>query len=434
MSDRKTAPETGGAVKKKKPSFTNIDFELRSPLVRRILFGVIAAVAVLFLVFQISSMGKNKVAKLPTRTALVQTVTRSISTRGVVVREESVLTADTRGTVVPRVENGSKVSAGDPVAEIFTTDAAAMRLLELDDVNSQISYYEAIQSLNSGNIYENKDTYNQNIARSLFDLIGCAHNNDLSSLTQKVRSFSISVAKKQTVIGALSDVSGRLDMLYDRKLSLEDAIASGAYLTADRAGYYVDRADGYEGAADYAAVQTMLPEDVDGLLSAAPGTVSNNVGKLITQFNWYLLCSVSAEEAALLKVGQKVNILLSGYSAGQLTMQLAAMNEGADGRVALVMRSNLMNSEIASLRMENVKICLEEYQGFALEKTALRTVDGQVGVYVQVGNVIKFRKVEIIYTDETVVLAEVKSENGYLRQYDEIITEGTDLHDGDIVS
>ena len=139
------------------------------------------------------------------------------------------------------------------------------------------------------------------------------------------------------------------------------------------------------------------------------------------------------EEAAGLKVGQKIDVAFPGYSGGEIRMELIAMNEDGAGKMALVFRSNLMNAEIASLRAGRVKLCLEEYRGFALEKTALRTVDGTIGVYVQVGNLIRFRKVDIIYTDENMVLAAVKSEDGYLTLYDEIITEGTDLHAGNVV-
>ena len=428
---RETAKSTN--VKKKKFNITNIDFELRSPLLRRILFIALAAVAVLFVIYQIASFGKSRISMLNTQTALSRTITKSISAQGIVVREESILSARGSGTVVPRVENGSKVSAGDPVAEIFSSPQDAQYLLQLDDVKAQIAHYEAIQALSAGNIYENKDTYNQNISQSLFDLIGCIDGNELSALQERVESLSMSVTKKQIAVGTAVDVDVRLEGLYQRRETLQNYISQGSALTADRAGYYVDLADGYENVADYAAVLTSTPEDVSAMLSATPEMVSRNFGKLITQFNWYLLCNVSMESAESLKVGQKINIALSGYSGGTIRMLLVAMNESSDGRIALVFRSNLMNSEIASLRLEDVKICLEEYSGYAVDKTALRTVDGQVGVYVQVGNIVKFRKIEIIYSDDSIVIASAGGGSGYLRRYDEIITEGTDLYDGKIV-
>ena len=420
-------------IKKRLPSITNIDFELRSPLLRRILLIALIAIGVVFVIYQAASFGRSRVASLNTQTALSRTITKSINTEGVVLREESILSSAVNGTVVPRVENGSKVSAGDPVAEIFAAQRDAQYLLELDEVNARISHYESIQLLNSGNIYENKDTYNQNISQTLFSLIGCIDRNELSELSEAVEALSVSVTKKQIVIGTPVNVDVRLEGLYQRRTTLESYISQGTALLADRAGYYVDQADGYEDMADYSAVLTSTPEDVAALLSAQPGPVSRNFGKLITQFNWYLLCAVSRESAESLKVGQKVNISMSGYSGGTIRMQLVAMNEGGDGQIALVFRSNLMNAEIASLRMEDVKICLEEYTGYPVDRTALRTVDGEVGVYVQVGNIVRFRKVEIIYSDDSIVIASPGGGSGYLKRYDEIITEGTDLYDGKII-
>ena len=433
MAENKRENEKTTNVKKTKRRITDIDFELRSPVLRRILFIALAAIGVIFVIYQIASFGKSRVTLVNTQTALSRTITKSIPAQGIIVREESLLSASVTGTVVPRVENGSKVSAGDPVAEIFSSAQDAQYLLQLDNVEAQISYYESIQSLSAGNIYENKDAYNQNISQSLFGLIECIDSNDLSGLQERVEDLSISVTKKQIAIGTAVDVDVRLEGLRQRRETLQSYLSKSAALTADRAGYYVDQADGYEGVADYATVTSCTPEDISAMLSAQPVNVSRNFGKLITQFNWYLLCSVSRESAESLKVGQKINVALSGYSGGVIRMLLVAMNDSADGQVALVFRSNLMNSEIASLRMEDVKICLEEYSGYAVDKTALRTVDGQVGVYVQVGNIVKFRKVDIIYSDDSIIIASAGGGNGYLRRYDEIITEGTDLYDGKIV-
>jgi|GEM_PF-6408685 len=193
------------------------------------------------------------------------------------------------------------------------------------------------------------------------------------------------------------------------------------------------KADGYEDIADYGSVLALTPEEAGTIIASSPKTVTNNVGKIITQFNWYLVCVVNSADADEISVNQKVNISIAGFSQDAVKMTLAAKNEGTGDRVALVFRCNLMDSEIASLRIENVKICLEEYSGYAVDKKALRTVDGETGVYIQLGNLVRFRKVQIVYTDDNIVLAAAKGDNGYLRLYDEIITEGTDLYDGKII-
>ena len=432
-SATRTPPAQGGNVKKQKRSLTHIDFDPRSPLVRRILFAVLAVLVAVVLIYQIGHVGRSRRGKLPTQTALNRTITRSIDADGYVVREESPLSVDVAGTLVPRVENGSKVRAGDPVARIFSGETDAQLLLELDGVESQISYYETINELDSSNIYENKSAYNQNISNSLFSLQDCISGNQLSSLPECVQDLSVNVTKRQIAVGQTVNVSERLSALYARRDTLDASLSSAGSLIADRAGYYVDHVDGCENDADYSAVLNADPQTVASLLEAEPHPPAGVGSKLITQFNWYMLCVVDSAEAALLSTGRKLNITFSGYSGGPIRMELVSVNEGADEKTALVFRCNLMNSEIASLRHEKVRICLEEYSGYAFDRSALRTVDNEVGVYVQLGNLVRFRKVEIAYSDDSIVLAAPKTDSGYLRLYDEIITKGTDLYDGKII-
>ena len=69
-------------------------------------------------------------------------------------------------------------------------------------------------------------------------------------------------------------------------------------------------------------------------------------------------------------------------------------------------------------------------------------VDGEKGVYVRRGNVARFRKLNIVYSDQTYVISATASQDGepivddpgnYLKQYDEVILEGKDLYDGKII-
>lgn len=50
------------------------------------------------------------------------------------------------------------------------------------------------------------------------------------------------------------------------------------------------------------------------------------------------------------------------------------------------------------------------------------------------GNIVKFKKINIVYSDSEYSICSVPDgESGYIKQYDEIIVEGTDLYDGKIL-
>ena len=71
----------------------------------------------------------------------------------------------------------------------------------------------------------------------------------------------------------------------------------------------------------------------------------------------------------------------------------------------------------------------------------MRVVDGVQGVYVLTGNIVTFKRLDVIYTGDDYVISKkiydtVKDDNNipYVKLYDEVIVEGKDLSDGKIIN
>ena len=134
--------------------------------------------------------------------------------------------------------------------------------------------------------------------------------------------------------------------------------------------------------------------------------------------------------------GSYVTVMFGNSPVQNLKMEIEAVNvtEGSDV-LTVVLRSNVMNEEIAALRKEAVKIRVDSLSGIAVDKMALRTVDGVKGVYVREGNLVNFKKVNIIYSDQNIILsAPDPLDSSCLAVYDEMILEGTDLYDGKLLT
>lgn len=79
----------------------------------------------------------------------------------------------------------------------------------------------------------------------------------------------------------------------------------------------------------------------------------------------------------------------------------------------------------AVLRKNPVKLIFNTYTGYQVNNKAVREINGQKGVYVLNGNIVKFKKINIVYSDSEYSICSVPDgESGYLKQYDEIIVEG----------
>ena len=424
-----------GEVKTKKKKSegipTDIDIEITSPKAKAVLVALLVLVILTFTVYQVYII-KGGRTELKTQTALYQTVSRSVEAEGFVVREEQYVSNPYTGTVVPSVSNGSKVAVGDTVARIFPSADAAANAARLDELNDSIAFYRSVASAGTGVLPADLELYKQNAVDALLALSNAAEKNELGRFGDLSGELRAAIAKKQIAYGNTMDVSAKLSALTSERNALEASLSNYSSVVAEAAGYYVASADGYETMAGLDGVKEYTADDVDRLNTAEPRSVpAGTVGKLVTSFSWYLVCNADEKEIYGIESGDSVGVSFLHSSAGEINMYVSAINAGEqEGTVTLVLKSNKMNAAVATLRKESVKICAEKYSGFVVDPRAVRTVDGQTGVYVKLGNIVRFRRIDIAYSDENMILATCPDgESGYLKQYDEIIIEGTDLYD-----
>ncbi len=415
---------------------TNIDIEIKSPMVKKILALVFIIVLMFVIVYPIFALEGSEIA-IKTQTAVTRTVYETIDTTAFAVRKEVPIDNNYSGTVVPAKENGSKVAIGDTVANIYTSESAAQAAARLKDIKSEIDYYKSID-INSGVSFRTEiDVYRSTVTNSLFTLSEAIENDELSSVYGLSRSMREAIMKKQSATGTEIDVSPKLSALQNEYNSLSVSAGQGSAITVSQAGYYVDSADGYEYTADYDSIASYRFGETQALLDAQPGTVSpKNVGKLITDFNWYLVFNTTVEKLGNKVRGSYVTVMFGNSPVQDLRMEIESVNvtEGSD-ILTVVLRSNIMNEEIAALRKEAVKIRVDSLSGIAVDRMALRTVDGVKGVYVKEGNLVNFKKVNIIYSDTNIILSKPEAlDSSYLAVYDEMILEGTDLYDGKLLT
>ena len=420
----------------KKTINTNIDIEIKSPLAKKLLAVLFIFVLMFMIIYPLFALEGSTVS-VKTQTAVTRTVYETIDTEAFAVRKEVLIDNSYHGTVVPAVSNGSKVAIGDTVASIYATDSAAEAASRLNDIKSEIEYYKSIATHAATSLQTEIAVYKSGVTNSLYSLSEAIETDDLSSVYNLSRSLREAIMKKQMATGASIDVSSKIASLEAEYASLQSLAGSGSQVTVSQAGYYVDSADGYETAADYDNVVTYKYADVDAIMNCDPYTVSpSNVGKLITDFNWYLVFNAKVHQLGNKVRGSYVTVVFGNSQVEELRMKIEAINQtdGSD-ELTVVLSSNIMNEEIAALRTEAVKIRVDSLSGIAVDRMALRTVDGEKGVYVKEGNLVNFKKVDIIYSDENIILSAPKAlDSSYLAVYDEMILEGTDLYDSKLLN
>lgn len=416
---------------------TNIDIGIKSPVLKTVLI-VLLFLFLTFIVAYPILVFSDVSSDIKTQTVVRRTVYTTIDTEAFAVREETVISNSHSGTLVPVLSNGSKVAIGDTVAEVFTDDAVAENSERLAELKAEIDYYMSVQGTGAGTLQSDINFYKNSASDTLLAMTSSIDNDELSSIYDHSRRMRDIITKKHIVTGQNIDVSDILTQLRDEYDSLKGKSVSSSVVAAEKSGYYVSSCDGYENFVDFEAVKNMVPHEVKNVLFAENSHVpSDSVGKIITDFNWYLVCNTTIKELGDIERGDNVVVSFMNSSVRDLTMRVAAVNQSEDNSsVTLVLRCNIMDEDIAALRKATIKIRVESISGLALDRKALRTVDSQKGVYIKVGNIAEFRTVNIVYSDENIVIAdnsEAKLDN-HLELYDEIILEGTDLYDSKLLN
>ena len=396
----------------------------------------LSVLALVYIVYQV-----YLVAHQTARTAVAQqaTVNDTVDTDAFVIRNEKYLENTESGVIIPLVDSGSRVAAGEGVIAIFDDEKAASNFAELATVEENLNRYNRLgKQKNSYAV--NLSAMSQKISRGVIDLAATVDAGDLASAQTQLYDVRDRIITRQIATGEKINLENKITELESRHNALSNRNQGYDTLVSEQSGYYIDRADGYERMVDFDKVKKLTPDQVEKLLKADPEKVSDDViGRVATDFDWYLVCVLDGDRAKNLKKGSKVTIDLpySAVSSIKATVESKKKDKKGD-EVAVVFRCNRMNAYIASLRKEQAQIVLHTYTGLKIPAEAVTTNgDGDEGVYVLEGNIAKFKKLRTLYAEDDFLISGETAQEGetgpYVKLYDAVIVGGKDLYDGKIL-
>ncbi len=446
---------------KKVPVAINPDFTDRVKTVVRGFYNdnknkitrvVSTALAVLFMFYIIYQVYDSSVEKVTTFTVVEQTVNESIFTQGYFVRDEKYIENSASGTVVPVAEDGKKVSNGNTVAIAFGSDTDATNYTRINTLKSEIERYEKLSAVSPSSAIDIK-TVDTQISDSVSALMDGVISGQLDTLSDSYSQFRDCVIKKQLVLGEPVEFTGIINSLKAELAELEAKPISCQEILADGSGYYISAVDGYESLCNSSDVESITPANAEKLLSASPKSVPDNVmGKLVTGFDWYIVCVLDVKQISQLSVGSKITIDFPYAATENLKAEVAAVNVSGASKAAVVLKCKTMNDELANMRVEDVELIFKTITGYKIPSSAVREVDGVKGVYILRSSLVNFREINIVLSTEDYIITadpvlpdnnmtpEEREEalaalpQNEVEQYDEVIIKGKDLYDGKTIS
>lgn len=394
---------------------------------------LIISVVVLIVLFVVIQFYKVTHIELKTQTATVSTVYDKASSEALFIRDESVVEKAATGVTVPCFEDGDKISVKGNVAMQFSSSKAAANYSKYTDLTNQIKYYQTLEAQTVGQS-ANLETINEDIEQKVINYADGLCRNKIGDTAQELDSVLV---RRQLIIGEDVDLLSIIENLRDKRNSYSSFSKPDKYIKTDESGVFSSYTDGYENIIDFDKAEETSVKEFKSALSAVDKSkdVADNVGKIVTSYTWYVQTLVSTDTVKNLENGDYVNIVLKDDSSKEFKAEIVSGADVSLGQkqTLLVLKLNEMDADIAKLRKAEIEIRRNKYEGIKIPSEALHVVNGKKGVYVLIASQIKFREVNIIYSDDDYVLAEYDESNtNSIHLYDKIITQGKDLKDGKV--
>lgn len=401
---------------------------------------ILSAIAVPFILLFIYGVFGSNDSSVKTEVVYEKMSFTSINTRVFVVRDEKVIGKETSATVIPLIKDGSKVAKGDLFSIICDNTEDASAYLEAERIKENIARYEQFSNKQSLSVID-IEKLDKEIDLIFANMLDSANKQNFSDYTEFADSLKDNLTNRQIAVGVQNiDVDAKIAALKLKLAELEVKELSTRKLFSEHAGYFVSKTDGNENTIPFNNFENITAAEIEQAIFGVNNVaIAETSGKIITGFNWYLLAAINNAEIGELKVGDKKEILVGKNAEVALRATVYSINRLSGDKTSVLFVCNQMNETYAHLRAEDAQIVMSRYTGYKISNTAIRTKDNVKGVYVVRNNVVVFRKLNILESQETYSIAEIppnKPDNeGYknIKLYDEIIVEGKNLYEGKVV-
>ena len=400
------------------------------------------AVLILLLVIFTSIVMHFRNKESDTVSALSAEATSSNEYRGVFVRNEEPVHFSGRGTLSYNVADGGRLGKGSLIAEVYPNDEQISINSEKEKLEKKLELLEKIQNPGTRESAQ-PATLSESIEEDYRSLIYYRDMKDYDSMKSVMDDILVHMSTYQIITNEDVDFSQQTIDIQNQLLTLEqNSINPIEPVVSERSAYFVSYCDGYEEKFSEANLGNISINDLKNVTDNRLAD-SNIVGKLIGGYSWHLLIIAdnSRKEYA---VGDSLKLRFESSADEYDAVITDIRDEGTAAESIITMSCSQFNSDLVQHRIENVEVIKGEYSGLKVPREAIRFVDlaeklyddndkeyevtvNTKGVYIQKGEQVTFKKIDVIYEGGDYVLSAVHlNDSDYLTLYDDIVLEGVD--------
>ena len=330
-----------------------------------------------------------------TDTAVMYTFKSSVGANMYIIRNEDIIKNTYGGSDIPVRRDGEKVSKGGVVAYSYKDGASAENVNKMMQISDKIAEYGSLKNLSA--VDSDQIDYS-GLIDSIKNYSVMTSSGNLADKGETGAELAENIIYSSVSGGSGIDIDAKISELQKEYDSLASSTGSYGEITTDESGYFVSSLDGYENLISADNIDSVTADEVEKALNSKPGAIDKNkAGKVITGFCWYMACILDKTDAVKLSEGRNYSVSFTDSSADDVTAKVYKLSDAGNGKTLVIFRVSDMNSDLAQLRKETAVITVTSYTGYRVEKSALREVDGKMGIYIVSGGRARFRRCSVIY-------------------------------------
>lgn len=415
-----------------------MDIKYLKNVVKYVLSAVLCLILIAYIIYHLAGGFKTEIGTTP---ATLVTVESTYTTGVTLLRKEKVLYSPINGDISYHFADGEKVAIKSTVAEVYPQNGSTeirQRIMQIDLA------IRLLERSNMSDAEKRTDTASTDllIRKNLYKILDALDKGNISHADSFSDDLLVQLNRRRIITKSVVNYNRKIEELKQEKKQLSASLPdSESTVKTPSGGYFYSTLDGYENVLSSENISSMTYREYLDLASRPaenvnPGVNGYPVGKIVTDYLWYVACEVDVAELHNYETGKNYTIQFPYNNDTAITMKLyRILSEAGSNTAVLVFETGTLPSDFNFLRHQTVQIVREYYTGCRIPISALRVVNGQPGVYVLRGSKVEFKKVEPLYEYDGYIISADKSgsDSSYLAKNDFIITKGKDLYDGKII-
>lgn len=357
----------------------------------------------------------------------------SLSVTGSFIRDEQIVKITNGDTVEYSVSNGDKVAKGEELATVYEDTDALETSRTLGEITDTITQLRA--AIQSHSVAVDSSKLDKQIISSIASVSRAVDSGSLGEISRLSSELRKNAVRRGYSSGDEEQMNAQLQELEDQASALESSvIGKTKQINSEYSGYFCESLDGYEKVFRVEDIDDITLRDLEKKKEKTDSEDSQfSSVKIVQGSSWYFAAAISDSDAKRFENVQTLSLRFAQLSKDVPATVYRISDDPNSDKTLIVLQSLTFNEELIGMRIQGADIIFDSYTGLKVPKEAVHmrdSGDGEevMGVYVMVNGMSAFKKIEMLYEDQSFYIVKMNvTGDDSLVPHDDIIISAKDL-------